>query len=461
MNNNKQYPASFIANLRCPYCGSHQSQGFDFNNLHCNHCGIDHFQLGDIPCLFPNGVNHKLLWQHQIASMKNIARQGLASLEESLSRYDLLSSTRQRLVEIYNSSKQNTEAIISLMQQYDIEAPDDQQPGQFNAGDLSEYFDLVLRDWAWDDLQTSDSENFLSCKRVLDVIEKLPIKPKRILVLGAGAGRLSWDIHCRIKPEYSVALDSNPLLLAVANTLTHGRQSLVFSEFKNFPQINFPVSRTWTLLPPPDLENARATWFPLAANAWQLPFSSESFDLIITPWFIDVNGGDVRDLIGIIKDKLTPNGYWINSGPLLFTRHLPVQLKYTEAEIKEFIALSGFTICAEKLENTGYLLSPMEARFRQEQIWTFCAQKQSQVQTAFDNQKFPPHWLVMHHLPIPSGHYPITNPHPLIEAIVSLVDGVRSIDEICFLVAAHIPEGVAVKDVVVTIFGQILQERTP
>jgi hypothetical protein len=65
----------------------------------------------------------------------------------------------------------------------------------------------------------------------------------------------------------------------------------------------------------------------------------------------------------------------------------------------------------------------------------------------------------MHHLPIPAGHYPITNPHPLIEAIASLVDGVRSINDICFLVAAHIPEGVAVKDVVVTVFGQILQEQ--
>ena len=380
-------------------------------------------------------------------------------MEESLSRYDLSPLTRQRLLEIYNSSKQNIAAIISLMQQHGIEAPEEHQPGQFNAGDLSEYFDLVLRDWAWDDTQSPGTENLLSCNRVLDVIEKLPIAPKRILVLGAGAGRLSWDIHCRIKPEYSIALDSNPLLLAVANSLIHGRQSLAFSEFKNFPQVNFPVNRTWTLSPTPDLENARATWFPFAANAWQLPFDEESFDLIITPWFIDVNGGDVRDLIGIIKDKLTPDGYWINSGPLLFTRHLPVQLKYSDAEIKEFIAMSNFTICSENLDNTGYLLSPMEARFRQEQIWTFSAQKQSQVKPAPDSYKFPPNWLVMHHLPIPAGHYPITNPHPLIEAIVSLVDGARSINDICFLVAAHIPEGVAVKDVVVTVFGQILQEQ--
>ena len=255
--------------------------------------------------------------------MKVLAQQGLASIEESLSRYDLLPATRQRLIEIYNSSKQNTESITALMHHYDITAPEDYQAGQFNPGDLSEYFDLVLRDWAWDTTHTPNKENSSAFQRIFNALKNIP-PPKRILVLGAGAGRLSWDIHTHFKPEYSVALDSNPLLLAVANSLIHEQQSLVFGEFKNFPQLNFPVSQTWTLSPPEDKENLRATWFPLGANVWQLPFSDESFDLIITPWFIDVNGGDVRDLIGVISKKLVPSGYWINSGPL----YSPVIYRY-------------------------------------------------------------------------------------------------------------------------------------
>lgn len=458
MNNNKQYPPHLISTFSCPNCGASLNRGFDFNNLRCNQCGTDHFQLGDIPCLFPNGANHKLLWQYQVAAMKTLAQQGLTSIEESLSRYDLLPATRQRLIEIYNSSKQNTESITALMQDYGVTAAEDYQAGQFNPGDLSEYFDLVLRDWAWDTTHSPNKENSSAYQRIFKALENIP-SPKRILVLGAGAGRLSWDIHTHFKPEYSVALDSNPLLLAVANSLIHEQQTLVFGEFKNFPQVNFPVSQTWTLSPPEDKENLHASWFPLGANVWQLPFSDESFDLIITPWFIDVNGGDVRDLIGVISKKLTPGGYWINSGPLLFTRHLPVQLKYTAEEIKEFIDRADFTFNSEHLENTDYLLSPLEARFRQEQVWTFSAQKNSQPKPGLTNSEELPDWLVMHHLPIPTEKISSNNPHPLIQDIVSLVNGTHSINDICFQIAANIPEGVAVKDVVVTILGQILKEQ--
>lgn len=457
MNNNKQYPSDLISQFICPQCGANQNQGFDFNNLHCRQCGLEHFQLGDIPCLFPSGVNHKLLWGYQVAAMTEMARQGLASMEESLSRYDLLPSTRQRIQEIHNSSKGNTEAIIDLMRSCGVVAPDDYQPGQFNAGDLAEYFDLVLRDWAWDTTEEPNTENSNAYQRVIDAIKKLPDTPKRILVLGAGAGRLSWDIHSHIKPEYSVVLDSNPLLLAVANRLIHQQRSLTFGEFKNFPQINFPTIDTWSIPPIKDPENLRATWFPLGANVWQLPFSENTFDLVITPWFIDVNGGDVRDLIGVINNKLVPGGHWINSGPLLFTRHLPVQLKYSASEIKEFISLANFTFDHEQISNANYLLSPLEARFRQEQIWTFSAQKNNAITEAYDRHFFPPAWLALHHLPVPKGHYPNSNNHPLIEAIVLLVNGEHSINDICFHIAPHLPENVSVKDVVVTVFGQILK----
>lgn len=456
MNNNKHYPIQLLSQFLCPQCSATKDSGFNFASLQCNHCGSHYFYLGDIPCLFPTGTNHKLLWQYQLAAMKNIAQQGLASIEESLSRYDLLPTTRQRLVDIYNSSKQNTDSISSLMQDYGIQVPEDYQPGQFNPGDLSEYFDLVLRDWGWDNTETPNRENAGAFERVMNAVKCLPSIPKKILVMGAGAGRLSWDIHTKLKPDYTVVLDSNPLLLAVANSLIHERRSLTFGEFKNFPQINFPTTQTWTLNPPKDDENMRKSWFPMGANAWQLPFSDDTFDLIITPWFIDVNGGDVRDLIGIVSKKLATNGTWINSGPLLFTRHLPVQLKYSPEEIKEFIGIAGFNFDYEHVENTGYLLSPLEARFREEQVWTFSVRKNNFATSSRSKQPSLPDWLVLHHIPIPAGNYFNTNPHPLIEAIISLVDGKRTVNDICFEIGPNIPEGVAVKDVVVTIFGQLL-----
>ncbi|MDO8345620.1 MAG: hypothetical protein Q7T48_20625 [Cellvibrio sp.] len=460
MNNNKQYPERFIESIRCPNCGSGAKQGFQFNDLHCTQCGTNHFSLGDVPCLFPAGTHHKIIWQHQTATMQYMAQQGLAALHESLSRYDLTSTTRQRLAQIQSASQVNLNTILSLLQKHGIDPIPDEQLNQMNPGDLSEYFDLLLRDWAWDSTSNANPENTAALQRTLAEIQKLPNKPRRILVLGAGAGRLSWDLHVHLKPEYTVALDSNPLVLAAANELVHQRQSIAIGEFKNFPQIGFQHAQNWLLEPPLDVDNLRATWFPLGANVWQLPFERDSFDLIVTPWFIDVNGGDVRDLIGVVYEKLIPGGHWLNSGPLLFTRHLPVQLKYSAAEIKELISLSGFALVNETIANTDYLRSPLEARFRQEQVWTFSATKPQSPMTipAVDGALEP--WLIMHHQPIPQGSYASQDSHPLIDAILLLVDGSRSINDICYEIGPHLPQDVPVKDVVVTLFGQILSEQS-
>lgn len=460
MKNKKQYSERFIRSLQCPHCGSSTQHGFEFDNLHCRHCGTQHFSLGDVPCLFPAGVHHKLIWQHQTASIHFMAQQGLTALHESLSRYDLTSTTRQRLTEIQTASQLNLNTILSLLQKHGIEAIPDEQLGNMNPGDLSEYFDLLLRDWAWDSTSDASAENTAAFERTLAAIQTLPIKPSRILVLGAGAGRLSWDLHVYLQPEYTVALDANPLLLATADELVHQRQSIAIGEFKNFPQIGFQHAQSWLLEPPHDPANLRASWFPLGANVWQLPFIRESFDLIITPWFIDVNGGDVRDLIAVIDEKLMPGGYWINSGPLLFTRHLPVQLKYSATEIKEFMSLAGFALIDESITNTDYLLSPLEARFRQEQVWTFSAVKpKSREETTVINGVLA-EWLVMHHLKIPQSNYSSRDSHPLIDAILSLIDGNRSINDICYEIGPHLPQDVPVKDVVVTLFGQILSDQS-
>lgn len=460
MLNKKQYPESFTRSLQCPSCGSQSQQGFEFDNLRCNHCGTQHFSLGDVPCLFPAGEHHKLIWQHQTATMQYMGQQGLAALSESLSRYDLSNATRLRLSEIHTASQLNLTTILTLLQKYGLEPVADEQLSQMNPGDLSEYFDLLLRDWAWDSNRQANPENTAALERTLAAIETLPTKPTRILVLGAGAGRLSWDLHVHLKPEYTVALDANPLLLAAADELVHQRQPIEIGEFKNFPQIGFPHAQSWLLEPPMDADNLRASWFPLGANVWQMPFIRESFDLVITPWFIDVNGGDVRDLIAVVDEKLKPGGHWINSGPLLFTRHLPVQIKYSAHEIKEFMALAGFKLIEETIATTDYLLSPLEARFRQEQIWTFSAAKgEAQAGLAITEGILAP-WLIMHHLKIPQSNYSSRDSHPLIDAILLLVDGNRSINDICYEIGPHLPQDVPVKDVVVSLFGQILSEQT-
>ena len=422
------------------------------DTLLCATCTTQYFALGQVPCLFPAGVQHKSIWQHQAATMQAQGRQGLAQVQEAVSRYDLTDRTRERLIDTFATLEASQAVTLALLAKAGIEPSGNPQLAQMNAGDLAEYYDLILRDWAW-----PTEENNAALTRITHILSDR-VKPQRILMLGAGAGRLSWDLHCEYRPEISVALDSNPLLLIVADTLIKQRRSFELSEFKTFPQMEKKLNQTWAIEPPVDEGNLRDSWFALGANAWNPPLQPSSFDLIVTPWFIDVNGGDVRDTIGLISHLLAPGGRWVNSGPLLFTRHLPLEQKYHSDEIRDFIRLSGFELEQESVTQVDHLDSPLEVRKQHEQLWTFSAKApKNPLKQAFQPGAEIP-WLIMHHLSIPQYAYQPSQQHPLIHAILDLIDGQRSINEISLLIAPHIPEGITPKDAVVTLMGQIVSE---
>lgn len=457
MRNKIEIPTQLKNQFCCPNCFSDASQGFDIEQLRCNLCATDFFTLENIPCLFPAGTHQQSIWQHQVASLLSQAEQGLNNIRESLARYDLSDNTRERLAEIYKANLLNFNSIQSLFNKKSLPPVFNEALNQFNAGDLGEYFDLIFRDWGWDTIGSPSNENKTAFERTASLIEKLETRPKRVLVLGAGAGRLSWDLHTHLNPEFTLAVDSNPLLLAIADELIKKRNPLNFGEFKLFPQIHFPAATTKSIAIPENTTDIAHNWFLLGANVWNLPLQKASFDLIITPWFIDVNGGDVRDLIGLIQGLLTPDGCWLNTGPLLFTRHLPLQLKYSQTEIKEFLAMSGLSLIDERIDQAPYLVSPMEARFREEQVWSFLA-NQSRIEKSQPSGVIA-NWLVMHHLPIPIANYQASQPHPLIEAIIQMIDGSHSINTICRIIGPQLPEGVAVKDIVVAILGQLVLDN--
>lgn len=451
------FPPQLQDQFCCPNCFTTRENGFNLEQLHCNFCSSDFFALEDIPCLFPAASHQQLIWQHQTAILLANAEQGLNNIRESLARYDLSDSTRERLAEIYKANLINLDSIQSLFVKKSLPPAYNESLSQVNAGDLSEYFDLIFRDWAWDTIDTPSKENSDAFDRTMSLIKKLPHPPKKILVLGAGAGRLSWDLHTHLNPEFTLAVDSNPLLLAVADELIKKHNVISFSEFKLFPQIDYPTTQTKTITAGQNNETFASSWFLLGANIWNLPLQKGNFDLVITPWFIDVNGGDIRDLIGLIQSLLTKEGTWLNTGPLLFTRHLPIQLKYSQTEIKEFLAMSNFTILDERIDQSPYLISPMEARFREEQIWSFIVSQQNTTST--QPAGVLANWLVMHHLPIPVISYHLSNPHPLVEAIIQLIDGERSINTICAIINSQLPQGTVVKDVVVPILGQLILDH--
>jgi threonine dehydrogenase-like Zn-dependent dehydrogenase len=87
----------------------------------------------------------------------------------------------------------------------------------------------VHRDWAW-----GDEENAASLKQVRAVLHE-NVSLGNVLVLGAGAGRLAYDLHMQMDCTTTVAMDFNPLLLLIAQSVTRG-DTLKMYEFPIAPK---------------------------------------------------------------------------------------------------------------------------------------------------------------------------------------------------------------------------------
>ena len=158
------------------------------------------------------------------------------------------------------------------------------------------YMQHVHRDWAWGDDE---------CGRVVDLLNQTlgDIEPTHICVLGSGAGRLAYDLQVALGAKTLWALDSNPLLCLVANKITNGKD-IDLIEFPNAPIDGASVAVPRTLAGRPKLDGLSF----VCADATRPPFAPAAFDLVITPWLIDVIDIGAGALMDIVAHLLQPGG---------------------------------------------------------------------------------------------------------------------------------------------------------
>src|SRR5690606_32819925 len=99
--------------------------------------------------------------------------------------------------------------------------------------------------------------------------------------------------------------------------------------------------------------------------------------LVVTPWFMDINGSDSRDLIALVDGLLRPDGHWLNHGPFLYPDDLPESYKYTPMELRQLLTMSGYSVEFDRFAQTPYTWSPLNQRGRTEEVWTFLARTSS------------------------------------------------------------------------------------
>jgi len=377
--------------LACPACGG------QLTAWSCLACRIDFPLVDGIPWLMPEPRAALIEWRGRLHYLLTHYASEAARQRAALQQLPEGSRTRRRLAHVAAALDDQALRVRGLMAPLGIASRTEAHAVHAALGTelplnqgLSSYYTNLHRDWCW-----GDGENAASFAAVAGV---LPVahRPKRMLVLGAGAARLACDLHRAWQPELTVALDFNPLFLLVARRILAG-ETIELYEFPIAPRSiedHAVLRRLAAPAPsPPGLEL-------LLADASSPPFRPGSFDLVLTPWFIDVAAEPVARLLPRINRLLSPGGLWINHGSLAFGDGSPADALSLE-ELLDALPAAGFARAEAAEAQLPYLCSPASRHARMETVITFCAVKEREVESPAPGREIPD-WLRQNDLPVPA-----------------------------------------------------------
>ena len=382
---------ALTALLACPQCGARLA------GSGCLPCRTDYPTIGGIPWLMPEPRVALVEWRgrlhHLLTSYGTEAGRQRVALEGD----GIGPLTRRRLQHVAAALEDQAARIRLLMQPLGVDKRGEAHAVHVALGTelpltqgLSTYYANLHRDWCW-----GDAENGASAEAVL---ASLPSgwRPDRMLVIGAGAGRLAYDLHAQLAPALTVALDFNPLFLLAAKQIVAGRK-LELYEFPIAPRTIADHAVLRTLVAPqpsaPGLEL-------LLADASAPPFQPGSFDLVVTPWYLDVAGEPAARVVARANGLLQAGGLWINHGSLAFAESAPSEAVSLE-ELLEQLPATGFAASLPQETAMPYLASPASRHARRETVITFCACKERDA-TMPERGRPVPEWLQRSDLPVPA-----------------------------------------------------------
>ncbi len=379
--------------LACPGCGQAPLTAGPDGGA-CLHCRTDFPSIGTVPWLFPEPRAALLEWRGRLHLLAEHLAREAGVFEADLALPDLHPLTRQRLEMLAAAHRDHAARLRELLaplglrergERYEVHlALRTQLP---TSQGLSTYYANLHRDWAW-----GDDENAQSLELLTSVIEG---RLGRTLVLGAGAGRLAYDLHQSLDAPLTVALDFNPLL-ALAGARISAGEVLQLYEFPIAPRrlADHAVLRTLSAPGPsrPGLE------FVLG-DALAAPFAPGSFDTVVTPWFIDIVPDELPALMARINQLLTPGGRWIDFGSLAFSDRRPASC-YSLDELEALVPTAGFELGPVQEAEIPYMRSPASRHSRVERVIAFAATKQADVPVAA--APAVPDWLTRADVPVPA-----------------------------------------------------------
>ena len=412
--------------LACPRCETPLDAA---EALQCTACQVRFPAPGGVPLLFAEPEFAAAEWRERhgfaIRTLEGRAADAARALESGA----LSETTRARLELQRDAYRAQAEALTGLLAPYAVAAhtadratslalrtrlPADQG--------LDTYLPNVFRDFSW-----GEAENEASLEAVSPAIGT--VRGGRMLVLGSGAGRLAIDIHERHRPALTLGLDFNPLLTLIASRVAAG-ETIALYEFPLAPRTPGDTAiRRELSLPPAD----RGGLHFVTADALRPPAGSEKFDVVVTPWLIDIVTDDFATFARRVNRLIAPGGRWVNFGSLTFRSPDP-RLCHSLPEVIELVEEAGFARPDIAETEIDYLRSPASRHARRETVVTFAATKATTVD-APPKYRALPDWIVTGKQPVPlSKSFETQAATTRIHAfIMTLIDGRRSLKDMAEL----------------------------
>ena len=410
--------------LACPRCDHPLESGA--GTWRCGSCQVRFPELDGIPCLYAEPEAALGEWRGRLHQELRRLQSDRAELERTLARSNLAELSRKRLARRLDATRLHHDELGALLapllhghpaasfETYlalRTRPPVDQG--------LTTYYANVHRDWCW-----GDEENSRAVGLIEEVLGDRP-RPERMLVLGAGAGRLAHDLHACFGCIQTVALDFNPLLMLLAARMFRG-EALTLHEFPIAPRRLEDQAIARTLEAPAP---ARPGLYPLLGDALRPPFAASSFDLVVTPWVLDILPDDPANTAARINRLLVPDGRWISFGSLNFG-HADPALCLSLEETLATVAGAGFDAPNVLEAWIPYMCSPASRHGRREEVVTFCASRHGDVD-APERHRALPDWLVTGTEPVPLlPHFQMQTLSTRVHLfIMGMIDGRRSVKD--------------------------------
>jgi hypothetical protein len=164
------------------------------------------------------------------------------------------------------------------------------------------------------------------------------------------------------------------------------------------------------------------------------PVAPESFDTVITPWFVDQVPKDAAQIPPLVSRLLRDGGSYICTGPFLYdVGHTLPSHRYCADEYVELVRTSGFSVTRASYAPESYVASPASTQGRSEHVLYLHARKAKEVHAT--SEANVPSWLRTGTgalLPVPQPEIaPSLEGTPReVSEVFALIDGTRSVSEI-------------------------------